>query len=184
MRTVFRTLAFVFATFLEASILLASPSGPDAPPTRKAEIAANAAETSASIGWRHGSEEFREATEVAREDDRSRKSSKPLLVAVGAEGCGPCRTMEETTYRDQTVIEAARSFIPIALDAEKDIALLERLGVKKIPTIMVVGPNGERILRVSGFLSANRLARALRIVSELVASSASPEEIRRAIMPI
>jgi thiol:disulfide interchange protein len=89
--------------------------------------------------------------------------------------------MDRTTFRDPDVVRAAAPFVPLRVDATADDdrvkGILARFRVPGVPTYVVLGPNGVERLRLSGFVPADEMVRALRTVAPREAIRASPSEV-------
>jgi len=80
------------------------------------------------------------------------KEGKVVLVDVFTTWCGPCKRLDETTWRDEKV----RAFleqrtVPLKVDAEKERELAARFHVQGFPTIVLVKPDGAELGRLVGY---------------------------------
>lgn len=103
---------------------------------------------------------------LSKAQQAAKAAHKPLLVDVWATWCAPCKLMDETTYRDGTVLEGLDAFVPVKLDADANEAFLERFRVEAFPTVLVLDEEGREIGRRRGFVSARDLASLMRDAAE------------------
>jgi thioredoxin 2 len=81
---------------------------------------------------------------------RSQQRGDWLVVKVTANWCPPCKTMDRTTFSDEGVVEWVRANgAAIALDVDKHPAEAARLGVRGLPTTILLH-RGQEVGRVSG----------------------------------
>src|SRR5262245_48223854 len=100
---------------------------------------------SASIPWISG---WKAAERKARAE------GKPLLVDFWAEWCEWCHELDRTTYRDPDVVELARGFVPVKINAEGSLGEMElaaRHDVSTLPTIAFVTPTGRIFVRRTAY---------------------------------
>lgn len=114
---------------------------------------------------------FATAGEPAWGDDIStalkdaKSANKPVLVDVWAIWCVPCREMDETTYKDQKVLETMTGFIPVKVDADAQKIFIERYRVDAFPTILMLDSRGNEITRLLGYVDAATLRETLSTVA-------------------
>jgi thioredoxin-like negative regulator of GroEL len=119
-----------------------------------ASVAA-AAEGGAGIRW---------SSDVTATLKESASSGKPLMVDVWAVWCKPCKLMDETTYRDPSVIREAGSTVPLKIDADVQTAFVDRYQVEVFPTILFLDGVGREVSRIEGLADASRLREAIAAV--------------------
>lgn len=98
-------------------------------------------------------------TELGLEDAKKRaaEEKKLLVVKATAAWCGPCRTMDKTTWRDAKV-EAwfTDNGIAIQLDVDKKPKDAQSLRVRAMPTMIAI-KDGAEVGRVVGMQSADQM---------------------------
>ncbi len=97
--------------------------------------------------------------------ERARTENKPILATFVTDWCGYCRKMDQTTWRDASVIERLAEVLAVRIDAEdrqerngySGAALAERYGVQGFPTLVVLDASGRLVSRTSGYQSSGDL---------------------------
>jgi thiol:disulfide interchange protein DsbD len=88
------------------------------------------------------------------------------VIDFSAEWCIPCREMDETTFRDPAVVDAARHFVMLradvtVIDPDTD-ELLGRYGVLGVPTYVFFTPAGAEAHRLVGYVPAETFVQAMQ----------------------
>jgi thiol:disulfide interchange protein len=110
--------------------------------------------------------------------DLAKRENKPVFIDVYAVWCGPCRLLKQYTFTDTTLGNYFnQNFVNLALDGEKGegIGVAQSLSVRAYPTLAVITPGGEVILKIEGYYSPEQL---LEIGKKAVAhySEMKPQE--------
>lgn len=95
------------------------------------------------INWFEGSVE--EAFAFAKEQDR------PLFLYWGAVWCPPCHYLKNKIFKRPEFVEKSRRFVAVYLDGdtERAQALGEELGTAGYPTVIVMDPDGNEVMRMA-----------------------------------
>lgn len=96
---------------------------------------------------------------------QARADGKPLLVDFWAEWCEWCHELDRTTYRDPAVVELAKGFVPVKINAEGSLgeaALAADHDVSSLPTIAFVSPAGRVYLRRTAYEGPEAFAVTLK----------------------
>ena len=94
--------------------------------------------------------------------DQSRRSGRPVLVKVSATWCGACKQMKNETLTNAGVIrDISTAFIPVEIDADIDRKLIEQMGVRSLPSLLVITPDLRIVERIEGFRTPQQLSTTL-----------------------
>jgi len=90
--------------------------------------------------------------------DEAVKAGKPVFIDSFADWCIPCKELDKRTFNQPEVIAASRSFVMLKADLtlgsdEKVKAFYHRFGVRGVPTLIFLKPDGAEVedLRGTGF---------------------------------
>jgi thiol:disulfide interchange protein len=122
------------------------------------------------INWR---------TEYAAALKESETTRRPLFVDVYGPNCFFCRQLDASTFRDPTVVSTLNEkFVPLKIDGNQNMWLVNALGITRYPTIVISAPDGTIRTSRTGFIdSATMQAELRRILDDLppvVAQSTTP----------
>ena len=81
---------------------------------------------------------------------QAKKENKPMMVEVSTTWCSACKWLEETVLSEKVVIDASRRFVPVRVDADKQVELKDKLKANQYPTIVFINPDGTEVERVIG----------------------------------
>ena len=111
---------------------------------------------------------------------RAQAAAMPLLIDFSADWCVACKELERYTFSDPRVIELARSFVTVRVDATErtaEIRALEKTyGIVGLPWVVFVSPDGRLLsdLTVTGFVEADAMLDRMRRALPAGASASAP----------
>lgn len=73
----------------------------------------------------------------------AQEKNLPLLIDFGTPGCFWCRKMDESTFRDPRIMALMNErYIPLKIDAEREVHLANVLNIESYPTFVAAAPDG------------------------------------------
>jgi thiol-disulfide isomerase/thioredoxin len=113
---------------------------------------------------------------------------RPIVVHFGADWCGWCRRLKETTLTDATILAMADRFAWVHIDVDAEPAVAKTFGARALPHTVAIDLEGRVLAEVRGFADAQRyaafLARAEAAFVPPAESEAKPldaEELRKRV---
>ncbi|RYG68390.1 thioredoxin [bacterium] len=99
----------------------------------------------------------------------AKRTGKPVFVDVFTTWCGPCKYLDEVTYKDPKFVAESRNWVMVKVDAEKNqenIALAKKFKVQGYPTMIFLKSNGKEADRAVGGYPASMLVPLMVKASE------------------
>ncbi|NOZ07891.1 MAG: thioredoxin family protein [FCB group bacterium] len=109
----------------------------------------------------------------------STENQKPILIKFDAKWCPNCRQMDRVTFSDENIIRQLDEFIPVKIDIDTKagISLAHDYQVTAIPTIVVLGEDGEVAYQQAGYQDPGAFAETLKnVLYTLKATAAVPQK--------
>jgi thioredoxin-related protein len=101
--------------------------------------------------------------------DEARKKnpeqSTKYLFYFQSDRCSYCRKLERETLAQKPIVAYINeNFIPVRIDTDRSSALAARHGVRGVPDLHFLSPEGEKIANWPGFLLADQLLPLLEFI--------------------
>jgi hypothetical protein len=94
-------------------------------------------------------------TDLRRAEREAQAQDRLLWVQFTGSWCPNCVRLERQTFTDPRIIAHARdNFIPVKLQSDQHLDLVDRFGVSGIPATIVVKPEGGVLARSEGYVDA------------------------------
>lgn len=85
---------------------------------------------------------------------------KLIFIDFTADWCTVCKFMDETTFRDHTIVSYLNSnYVPVKIDADDfdGVAYMRKFDVNSLPTFIILNSNGEEIGRYQKSIAPSNL---------------------------
>jgi len=103
-------------------------------------------------------------TNLEQAKEESVKTHKPILLQFEMDGCGGCKKLNATTYKDLKVIDEMNEwFVLLKLDLIKDREIRKSLGAYWTPAMYFLDQNGNSYFHFNGYLPADEFRAMLRL---------------------
>jgi tetratricopeptide (TPR) repeat protein len=82
----------------------------------------------------------------------------PIFVEIGTEECFYCRKLENGPFKDPALAKMlGTNFIPLKIDANRDVQLARALKVSLYPTMVLAGHDGKIYAFLEGYMESERI---------------------------
>jgi thioredoxin-related protein len=95
----------------------------------------------------------------------SESANRPIALLFSTEDCVYCHRMLDESADSQEVRQALNTVTGIHVQAEKARAMTNHFGIRSFPSLVLINRKGQFVRAVSGYLSSEDLATALRILA-------------------
>ncbi|RUA07024.1 MAG: hypothetical protein DSY82_08825 [Flavobacteriia bacterium] len=89
-------------------------------------------------------------------------TNKLILVDFTAVWCGPCKRMESESWNKEDIMELSSLYVFIKIDVDMYRDIATNFGIKSIPNIFILDPNGEVIHQSTGYQTKEKLTSFLK----------------------
>jgi len=87
---------------------------------------------------------------------------KPIVMDFGTANCFWCKKLDVTTFRDPAVMKRlGEQFIAVKIDADKDAALAQHLGISSYPTLVFAAHDGRILGQNAGYVETAQFMQQL-----------------------
>ncbi len=91
--------------------------------------------------------------DFARAQAEARREGKPLFVDFETTWCGSCKLMDQWVYTADPVVRASSGVVAVKIDGDDHPDLAKAHNVVGYPTMILMGPDGTELRRLSGYVN-------------------------------
>jgi thioredoxin-related protein len=90
-------------------------------------------------------------------------TGRPILIVFSGPGDKHCQKLDREILSHPTIIKYVNTtFVPVRLDALKDARAVEILGVKSVPTTIILSPEADLLGTIEGYVPIKEYATVLK----------------------
>ena len=97
---------------------------------------------------------------------KAKTHQKPIVLDFTATWCAPCQRMENETFSDANVKRLLARCELVKADADEHAALISLYGVRGLPNIRLLSPDGVEVRRMVDFQDAESFAKELQELTD------------------
>jgi thioredoxin-related protein len=87
----------------------------------------------------------------------AKNGNRPMVIDFGTVNCHWCKQLDATTLRDPRIVKLlAENFVAVKIDANKEPALAQSMGVTAFPTLIFARSDGTILGGHEGFVDVSR----------------------------
>lgn len=111
----------------------------------------------------------------------AQKTGKPVLADFSASWCPGCVQLERVTFVDPGVRNRLEDFVPVYVDTDQYPDVMRSYGVKALPTLITLAPNGQVISKNVGFMAPSAFVGKLDSALQKVPAPVRSAPVERAV---
>ena len=93
------------------------------------------------------------------------REGKSIFLYFHADWCGYCRKLKNETFKDDRIKAYLNdNFVSISVDTDKRQELAQEWGVRGLPTLWFLEPDGKKVNSLPGFVDADQLYSILQYI--------------------
>ena len=96
--------------------------------------------------------------------------NKPILMYFCTEKSTECQRMNEETFKNNTMVKWSEKFVTVHVKGEDSPDIFRQYGIFRVPSVLILSPNGVEKLRIEGFQTADYLVKELNTILSMFPS--------------
>jgi thiol-disulfide isomerase/thioredoxin/YHS domain-containing protein len=124
-----------------------------------------------------GQEAIRWNSNLQSAQQLAAQTNRLVVVHFWADWCSSCLKMQRTTFNQPGLAQTIEAqFVPVKLNYDENNDVAAHYGVQRLPTDLVLTPQGQLVGRFEGALSAQAYAAQLTSIAQKVRGPADPAQ--------
>ena len=97
----------------------------------------------------------------------AKSTRKLVMIDFKAEWCGPCKMLDQTTWKDESVIlSLGWTSLSFKVDVDERSELAAKYSIHSLPTVIFVDGNGNEVSRFIGYRDAEEFLKEFSKLEE------------------
>jgi thiol-disulfide isomerase/thioredoxin len=103
-------------------------------------------------------------TELTPAAEFALQNRRPMIITVTAPWCSYCKKLKSESFEDAGFVRSvnAAQYVSVKIDSDVNKDLVSRMGIRSLPTTLIVSPDLRIVERMEGFRTAEQLSLSLR----------------------
>lgn len=97
---------------------------------------------------------------------QARESGRPIMLFFSADWCAPCLQLKKYVLSDKRVVGASQRLVNVYIDTDANPELVTTYGIRGIPAIFFLKPDGQMIGKFSGDPTVSNFVKQMAAVAD------------------
>ncbi len=94
------------------------------------------------------------------------EGKRKFMIYFHADWCAYCHKLEKNAFSNQEIADYINSnFVPVKVDTNKESQTAARFGVRGLPDIRFLTPDGDGIAKIPGYVEIKQLLTLLKFIN-------------------
>jgi protein disulfide-isomerase len=97
---------------------------------------------------------------------QARESGRPIMLFFSADWCAPCLQLKKYVFSDKRVVGASQRLVNVYIDTDANPELVTAYGIRGIPAIFFLHPDGQLIGKFSGDPTVSNFVKQMAAIAD------------------